>query len=379
MRTPNLHLVPPLPSAVGPTETDRTGAEAIAGTTTDEAAAKAAKRAAKRAAKDARRDAKLAARRAEALRRFSARYRHKLESLRAMVGSLRRIAATHSGGEATEVDYRWDLLYEAEKTQEVMDAVAARYAKATVTRDASALRIMLKHCRNVGLLTHEQYQHARDFEVRGGEEPAPPGSYLGEEDMVRIIRSCEHGTGGVNTRIRDVALLLTLASSGMRGFELSYSRMKNLRLEQHRIWLTRTKSAKGRWAYLHPTAVAALRRWLEIRGTGKGPLFLPLSRTGRPMHEHGRMCTKQIWRVVKGRAAEAGFTGIAPHDLRRFLITSLLDHVDLVLVADTVGHVNPQTTAGYDRRPAERRREAVATLRFPSAAQLGLDPAVFTA
>lgn len=92
---------------------------------------------------------------------------------------------------------------------------------------------------------------------------------------------------------------------------------------------------------------------------------MPLSRTGRPLHEHGELSTHQARKIRRG-AADAGLTGVALHDLRRFVISTMLDHgVDLALVARVVGHKKPETTTGYDRRPTQKLRDAVACLHLP--------------
>jgi integrase len=88
------------------------------------------------------------------------------------------------------------------------------------------------------------------------------------------------------------------------------------------------------------------------------------------MIDHGPLSTHQARKIVRKRAAEAGYPTVAPHDLRRFLISTLVERVDLALAARVVGHKNPATTAGYDRRPLARQRDAVASLTFPPAASL---------
>jgi integrase len=141
-------------------------------------------------------------------------------------------------------------------------------------------------------------------------------------------------------------------------------RVEDVHLAQARLQLLRTKGRRPRDAWLHPAAVDALARWLEVRGQAPGPLFVPLSRTGRPLLEHGELSTHQVRKIVKARAAEAGREATT-HDLRRFVVGALLDHHDVALVAKVVGHRDPRTTAGYDHRPKARQRDAVAGLRLP--------------
>lgn len=184
--------------------------------------------------------------------------------------------------------------------------------------------------------------------------------------MGSLVHACSTGSGGPATRIRDAALVLTLASSGARGEEISAAEMSNTDLDAHRIWLVHTKSGEPRNAWLHTAAVDALNQWIAHRGTAAGPLFVPLSRTGRPMVDHGRLSAYQIRKIVRRRAAEAGLGTVTSHDLRRFVVSTLLEHgVDLTLTARVVGHKNPNTTAGYDRRPAAHQRAAIERIHLP--------------
>ena len=311
-------------------------------------------------------EATVLALRAAALQRFRHTYRHNPESQRTMLGSLRRLATEFSDGTCTEATFPWELVVDADLSEDLWSSVADRYSVATANKDASALRRMLDCCRRVGLLTYEEYRHATSFTAKNAGNPtATAGTYLGTTDVEAIVNAALTGKGNPNTRIRDVALLLTLASCGARGWEVTGIQLRDIHLDESRVWLTRTKGGQPRNAWLHPVAVAAIGQWLQVRGPQPGPLFVPLSRTGRPLLDHGAMSTQQVRKIIHARATEAGYTGVATHDLRRFLVSSLLETNDISLVAKVVGHKNPATTAGYDRRPLQHQRDAVASLRLP--------------
>lgn len=304
--------------------------------------------------------------RGEALRLFKARYRHNPESQRAMVGGLRRLATRFSNGRYDEATFPWELLVDEDLTTTLCSQAAEGYARATAVKDASALRVMLKCLNRVGVLNYEEMRHAISIELDWGSHRPRPGHYLSEPDVADIVAACAHGAANAATRLRDAALVLTLASTGARGDEVMGALIEHVDLPGDRIWLHRTKSGVPRDAWLHPAAADAIARWLEVRGTGPGPLFVPLSRTGRPLLEHGELSVHQARRVVRRRAAEAGHAGIGLHDLRRFVISTLLERgVDIALVAKVVGHQNPTTTAGYDTRGERHLRDAVARIDLP--------------
>lgn len=306
---------------------------------------------------------RIAARQA-ALTRFRARYRHNPESQRAMVGGLHRLATRFSQGRFDETTFPWEVLVDEDLSEMMWGAVAAKVSTATAQRDASALRVMLDCLHRVGLLNHEQHRHARGFTAKGGQARPEAGHYLSTADVAAIIRQCQSGAGTRLTRVRDTALLLTLAGSGARRDEVSQIQIEDLHLDEARVWLRNPKGGKPRSSFVHPATVSAIEAWIAVRGTDPGPLFVPLSRR-RVLLEHGALSDHQIWKIVRTRAAAAGFARIAPHDLRRFFISQLLTTTDLVLVTRIVGHSRPATTARYDRRPAQMQRDAVATVELP--------------
>jgi integrase len=77
---------------------------------------------------------------------------------------------------------------------------------------------------------------------------------------------------------------------------------------------------------------------------------------------------------VLKRGAEAGVKPFSAHDFRRTFVGDLLDRgVDIVTVAKMAGHSDVKTTARYDRRPEETKRDAAGKLYFPYFRRTGED------
>ena len=111
-------------------------------------------------------------------------------------------------------------------------------------------------------------------------------------------------------------------------------------------------------------AIEALAAWLTVRGDEVGPLFFPVRRGGRI--ERRRLSAQAVLYTTKKRAQQAGVAHFSPHDLRRSMVSSLLDAgADLSVVQQLAGHSSPSTTARYDRRPEAVRRKAAGLLAIP--------------
>jgi integrase len=130
------------------------------------------------------------------------------------------------------------------------------------------------------------------------------------------------------------------------------------------LTIRRGKGMKDRMTYLPSGATAAVLDWLELRGDEPGPLLYPVDKAGRITH---RCLTDQaVMFVLQTLAKLAGVAAFSPHDFRRTFITQLLDTgADVITVSRLAGHADPATTAKYDMRGEEVKRQAVAKLKVP--------------
>ena len=145
---------------------------------------------------------------------------------------------------------------------------------------------------------------------------------------------------------RDLAILSVLYGAGLRRAELTHLDFDHI--DGNRLMVF-GKGRKWRTTKLGMDAAAALERWLVVRGTTPGALFLPIHRSGTLRQR--RLSTEAVARIVARRAQIAGVGELRPHDLRRALATRLLETgVDVLLVQRILGHRSVATTQIYDCR-----------------------------
>jgi integrase len=254
-------------------------------------------------------------------------------SRRTMEQSLRVIAEEFSRGVCDAQTFPWDQL-RYEHTQAIRAKLAERYAPATANKMLAALRGVLKECWRLGKLNVEELHRACDIEpIRGSRQPK--GRALTKNELHLLTLH--------TTTIRDRLLIEFMVVTGLRRAEVAAVTWDDLCTGKLRV---RGKGNKERWVPVPARTLVALRGMLDGNDSIHKRLF-PLS-PGR------------IWTILREASADAGIETVTPHDLRRTYATRLLSSgVDLATVQRLMGHANPKTTAGYDRRDADTAAEAV--------------------
>ena len=160
---------------------------------------------------------------------------------------------------------------------------------------------------------------------------------------------------------RDRALLALGFAGAFRRSELVALDVADLREDKDglRVTVRRSKTdqeGKGfekaipHGRFVRP--VALLREWLDAAGITEGPVFRPVSRSGR-VRGIERLTTQSVADIIKRYAAAAGLDASAfgGHSLRSGFVTSAAERgADLARIMDTSGHRDPRTVVGYIRR-----------------------------
>lgn len=233
-----------------------------------------------------------------------------------------------------------------------------KYAPATVNKMLAAVRGVLHECQRLDLLDSNVYAKTIDVpSVRGTRLPA--GRALEPKEFTALLKQTERAP---LLGIRDRAILMLLGYGGLRRDEVSQLDLEHYDAIQ-RVLRVLGKGNKEREVPLHVEVVASIDAWLEVRGHQSGALFWQgaagdLLRTGQRLGHRG------IYALVVRLAKAGDVKKLSPHDLRRTLISNLLDSPkgDISTVAHFVGHASTDTTKRYDRRGKRAMRAAIDSL-----------------
>jgi site-specific recombinase XerD len=155
---------------------------------------------------------------------------------------------------------------------------------------------------------------------------------------------------------RDVAVLETIYSCGLRISELCGLRVADLDLSEGLVRV-RGKGKKERLVPISKTAIGALERYwtlLKNRPSGEMPVFLSETKRRSPLSP--LMLARRLKKYLMLAGLDPSLT---PHKLRHSYATHLLDAgADLRSVQELLGHAHLATTQVYTHVSTERLKKA---------------------
>lgn len=238
------------------------------------------------------------------------------------------------------------------------------YSAATINRMASSVRTIMKTAGAQG------YVHplvAKAFEeVEGASERALKGNKrkngqvdIKPEAMREMVDLAE---GDRRLQLRNLAILLTLASTGLRVDTFRMLSLSQIVRREH-DWAVRIMSkneVKPRDVPMSDDAYEAIQAWLAARPVPSPYIFTHFE-GGNSESEHVRLSdqplsAKSIWQIVKRYGAEVGLVDpetlrgtIKPHDFRRFVGKRVIKTRGVKQAQVILGHKHPSTTLhSYD-------------------------------
>jgi len=220
------------------------------------------------------------------------------------------------------------------------------YSKSTVARKLATLRSFFKFCLRRGYIKVHPLAT-----IRTPKQEKRLPKFLELSDINKLL-----GTPDINTLLgaRDRAMLEVLFSTGVRVSELVDLNFTDVDFEGGTIRV-RGKGKKQRTAPIGPTAIASIKRYLELRrADARAASF---DATALFVNKHGkRLSTRSVRRKLDKYLTEAGLDpAISPHTLRHSFATHMLNNgADLRSVQELLGHQSLSTTQVYTHLTAPR-------------------------
>lgn len=185
--------------------------------------------------------------------------------------------------------------------------------------------------------------------IAGVKSQVQPPRALDDADLKKLRRAVHHRKNAMH-----VAVIELMVNAGLRVSEVVDLVLGDVELgpKSGKVTVRHGKGNKWRIVPLNADARRSLAAWLEVRPSGGSQIVF--------LGERGRLTTGGVWWIVTQYSKHAGIE-CSPHVLRHTFATRLVRElgVDLVTVADMLGHDNVNTTARYARSNEQDRQAAV--------------------
>ncbi|MBI4975098.1 tyrosine-type recombinase/integrase [Candidatus Peregrinibacteria bacterium] len=216
-----------------------------------------------------------------------------------------------------------------------------------------ALRTFLKY-----LVKHDVKTLAPE-KVELSKIPARTVEALSRDEIDRIFKAVDLSK---ESGYRDIAILETLYSTGLRVSELKNLNRDQVDLER-REFMVRGKGKKPRIIFLSERASERIKNYIKTREDNMNPLFINMSKSRKKENileeENRRLTTVSIEKLVRKCSLKAGIIKkVTPHTLRHSYATELLvNGADIRSVQEMLGHSSITTTQIYTHLTNRKLKE----------------------
>ncbi len=213
-----------------------------------------------------------------------------------------------------------------------------KLTKTTIARKLSALRAFFKYLNRTGILMNNP---ARLVSTPRKEKRLP--AVLTADDAARLMEAPRaFGKDEQNgTLLRDIAILETLYSTGIRASELIGINRNDID-RSARVILIRGKGRKERLVPIGAKALEAIEAYVGLRMSGENAAIFA-GPSGN------RLTARTVQRILQNYRKKLGLQQKAsPHTLRHSFATHLLESgADLRAIQELLGHASLSTTQRY--------------------------------
>lgn len=210
-------------------------------------------------------------------------------------------------------------------------------------RNQESMSIKTQSYHLITLRAFFKFLQKRDVDSYSPEKidlPKLPDRHIEFLDREEVERIFEATLQDERFGIRDIAILITLFSTGLRVSELCNLNREEVNVERGEFSV-RGKGGKVRVVFLHDSAKIALTKYFEISSEKTGPVFLSKSQK--------KLTRATVATLVKKYSLLAGIVKkVTPHTLRHSFATTLLKNgADLRAIQMMLGHSSITTTQIY--------------------------------
>jgi integrase/recombinase XerC len=224
------------------------------------------------------------------------------------------------------------------------------YSKSTTARKLATLRSFYKFCLRRGYVPSNPLTS-----IRTPKQDKRLPKYLELDQILKLLQTPDDTT---LLGSRDRAMLEVMFSTGVRVSELVDLRISDVDFMGESIRV-RGKGRKERISPVSPSALSALRKYIEIRKhDARAGQFDPDTLF---INKHGRrLSTRSVRRKLDKYLLEAGLDpSVSPHTLRHSFATHMLNNgADLRSVQELLGHQSISTTQAYTQLTTRKLKES---------------------
>ena len=231
--------------------------------------------------------------------------------------------------------------------QYISDLHAAGYARTSISRRLASLRSFFRFAQREGIVDSNPAKP-----LRNPRKQRQLPHFMTSDEVERLLLAPD---ARKRMGARDLAILETMYSTGVRVSELVGLNVADLELEEG-VARVRGKGKRERYAPLGSFAVGAIKGWLEYRCEEQlerdDAVFV--NRLG------SRLSTRSVGRMLDKYLAQADLDRrTTPHTLRHSFATHLLDGgADIRSVQELLGHRSLVTTQIYTHLTTATLRKA---------------------
>jgi integrase/recombinase XerD len=162
-----------------------------------------------------------------------------------------------------------------------------------------------------------------------------------DDQIKALLTTCKRDDSFIDSR--DRAIILTLAGTGIRAFELCNIERSNVNDAKNQIYIPHGKGDKSRFVFYMRDTKLAINRYL--RNHAKSEKWLFTNQMG------DKLTFSALRQMIQRRAKDAGIGKVKVHAFRRhFTLNALNNGMDLLSLSRILGHKDTNLLAIYAKQ-----------------------------